>query len=81
MFRNQFCNRPVIRITNTKTKHERVWTFIDLIETYGDSLNDNDLETAYRRAGLKFILQLRQIFGVHKDKTEVRQRSTQQSQD
>jgi hypothetical protein len=82
MFLNQFCNRPIIRITNTKTKHERIWTFTDLLESYRHRLNDSDLETAYRRAGFKFIGQMKQLFGVLKERKDTNQdRREQQRQD
>ena len=78
MFLNQFCNRPVIRIANTRTRHERVWTFTDLIETYGRALTDADLEVAYRRAGNKFTGQMKQIFGVLKEIKDKTHANTQQ---
>jgi hypothetical protein len=77
MFLNQFCNRPIIRITNTRTKHEWVWTFTDLIETYGQRLNDKDLETAYKRAGYKFTGQMEQLFGVLQEITDLKQNNSQ----
>jgi hypothetical protein len=77
MFLHQFCNRPYIRTANTRTKAERVQTFTDLIENYGCQMEDKDLEIAYRRAGFKFRGQMRQIFGVLKEREEVKQQHTQ----
>jgi hypothetical protein len=76
MFLNQFCNRPVIRITNTRTKHKRIGTFTDLIESYRHRLNDTDLKSAYKRAGYKFIGQMKQLFGVLKEKSDLKQNNS-----
>ena len=76
MFLNQFCNRPIIRITNTRTKYERVWTFTNLIETYGQRLNNKDLEIAYKRAGYRFTGQMKQLFGVLQERTDLRQNNS-----
>ena len=76
MFLNQFCNRPVVRVTNTQTKIERVMTFTDLVLKYGCRLEDKDLDLAYKRAGNKFKGQMGQIFGVLKETEELKQYQT-----
>ena len=73
MFLTQFCNRPVVRVTNTQTKIERVMTFTDLVQKYGCRLEDKDLDLAYKRAGNKFKGQMGQIFGVLKETEELKQ--------
>jgi hypothetical protein len=80
MFLHQFCNRPTVRIANTRTKIERVLTFTDLVENYGSRMNDKELDIAYRRAGYKFKGQMKQIFGILKEREELRQQQTEQRQ-
>ncbi len=77
MFLHQFCNRPFVRIINTRTKKERVLTYTDLIENFGYQMKDKELEMAYRRAGFKFRGQMKQIFGILKDIEDLNQTQTQ----
>jgi hypothetical protein len=44
MFLHQFCNRPYIRLTNTRT-------FTDMIQNYGQRMEDKELDLAYKGAG------------------------------
>jgi hypothetical protein len=77
MFLHQFCNRPFVRLTNTQTKIERILTFTNLVENYGCQMDDKELEIAYRRAGFKFRGQMRQVFGILKEREEMKQHHTQ----
>jgi hypothetical protein len=77
MFLHQHCKRPFTRITNTRTKKERILTFTDMVENYGPKMEDKDLEIANKRAGFKFKGQMKQIFGILKEKEEWKQNNTQ----
>jgi hypothetical protein len=81
MFLHKFCNRPNIRLTNTRTKAERILTFTDLIENYGHRMEEKELEKAYKVAGQRFKGQMRQIFGILKDKEEPKQHQRQEQYD
>jgi hypothetical protein len=76
MFLNQYCNRPFVRVTNTRTRIEKVMTFTDLVQNYGCRVEDKDLDLAYKRAGKKFKGQMGQIFGVLKETAELNQHQT-----
>ena len=43
-------------------------------------MNDKELDIAYRRAGYKFKGQMKQIFGILKEREELRQQQTEQRQ-
>ena len=68
MYVAPFSSRPVLHIRNsTGAKPPYALVFADAVARYGDSLEEEDLFEAYRRAGSHFDGQLRQTFVVLKE--------------
>jgi hypothetical protein len=75
-----YSSRPILHV---RTENEsggqntsRAFTFIDAVMRYGDSIVQQDLEEAYRRAGTAFRGQLEQHFVVMSETVKQRKSAT-----
>jgi hypothetical protein len=67
-----FDPKPVIRVTNNRTRQEKVLTYTDAVRRFGDQLTREDLQDAYEKAGSFFENEMSCTFVVLKDEHMIR---------
>jgi hypothetical protein len=67
-----FDPKPVIKVTNIRTRKEKIFTYQDAVRKFGDQLTQEDLKESYETAGSLYEHEMTCTFVVLKDEHMIR---------